>query len=174
MFLFSDEVYRFLEHDAPPLSPAASLLVARDQPRRHVEGVRVGRSCASGGSRRATRSSVRASPRLKDYTTICNSAPSEILALIGLRARDALLARVRDIIASNLSILDDFFERNAERFTWVRPRASSVGFPKLIARRRRRLRGPARRQRRRSDPPGVAIRLSRKPLSAGLRPARHG
>jgi aspartate/methionine/tyrosine aminotransferase len=70
--------------------------------------------------------------RLKDYVTICNSAPSEILALIGLRARDALLARVRGIIASNLSILDAFFAQNAEQFTWVRPRASSVGFPKLM------------------------------------------
>ena len=33
--------------------------------------------------------------RMKDYTTICSSAPSEILALIGLRARDRVLARSR-------------------------------------------------------------------------------
>src|SRR5206468_10888480 len=45
----------------------------------------------------------------KDYTTICSSAPSEILALIGLRARDAVLARSRAIVGSNLADLDRFF-----------------------------------------------------------------
>ena len=35
---------------------------------------------------------------MKDYTTICSSAPSEILALIGLRARDRILARSRGIV----------------------------------------------------------------------------
>ena len=33
--------------------------------------------------------------RYKDYTTICSSAPSEILAIIGLRARDRVLERSR-------------------------------------------------------------------------------
>ena len=40
--------------------------------------------------------------RFKDYTTICSSAPSEVLALIGLRARDTVLARSRRIVAANL------------------------------------------------------------------------
>jgi aspartate/methionine/tyrosine aminotransferase len=30
---------------------------------------------------------------LRDYTTICNSAPSEILALMGLRASDRIISR---------------------------------------------------------------------------------
>src|SRR5205085_4375035 len=45
----------------------------------------------------------------KHYTTICNSGPSEILALMGLRARAALLARTREIIQGNLARLDRFF-----------------------------------------------------------------
>ncbi len=32
--------------------------------------------------------------RIKDYTTICSSAPSEILALIGLRARERVLGAI--------------------------------------------------------------------------------
>jgi aspartate/methionine/tyrosine aminotransferase len=69
--------------------------------------------------------------RFKDYTTICSSAPSEILALIGLRARDAVLARSREIVATNLDRLDGFFDEWGDRFSWVRPRAGSVAFPRL-------------------------------------------
>ena len=39
--------------------------------------------CASAGWPRATATCSTAAPRMKDYTTICSSAPSEVLALIG-------------------------------------------------------------------------------------------
>jgi aspartate/methionine/tyrosine aminotransferase len=67
----------------------------------------------------------------KDYTTICSSGPSEILAIIALRARERVLARSRGIIAANLDRLDAFFEAWPDRFAWVRPRAGSIGFPRL-------------------------------------------
>ena len=70
--------------------------------------------------------------RLKDYTTICSAAPSEVLALIGLRSRDAVLARSRAIVAANLSVLDDFLARRANSFSWVRPHGGSTGFPRLV------------------------------------------
>ena len=67
----------------------------------------------------------------KDYTTICSSAPAEVLALIGLRARDRVLARSMGIVATNLARLDGFFEDWSDRFTWVRPRGGSIGYPRL-------------------------------------------
>jgi aspartate/methionine/tyrosine aminotransferase len=67
----------------------------------------------------------------KDYTTICSSAPSEVLAIIALRARDRVLERSRGIIAANLELVDAFFEDYLDRFTWIRPSAGSVGFPRL-------------------------------------------
>ena len=67
----------------------------------------------------------------KDYTTICSSAPSEILAIIALRARDRVLARSRAIVAANLDLLDAFFDEWVDRFTWVRPRGGSIGYPRL-------------------------------------------
>ncbi len=68
----------------------------------------------------------------KDYTTICASAPAEVLALIGLRAREPVLARSRRTSwRPNLDHLDAFFDDWADRFSWVRPRAGSVGFPRL-------------------------------------------
>jgi aspartate/methionine/tyrosine aminotransferase len=68
----------------------------------------------------------------KDYTTICSSAPAEILALIGLRSRDEVLARSRRIVATNLALLDGFFTRHRDRFSWVRPRGGSIAFPRLL------------------------------------------
>jgi aspartate/methionine/tyrosine aminotransferase len=68
----------------------------------------------------------------KDYLSICTSAPSEILAIIALRARARLLARSRGILLDNLAHLDRFFRSFAGTFAWVRPRAGSVGFPRLL------------------------------------------
>ena len=67
----------------------------------------------------------------KDYTTICNSAPSEFLATLALRNADRLLERNRQIAKANLDTLDDFFAGHSDRFAWYRPRAGSIAFPRL-------------------------------------------
>jgi aspartate/methionine/tyrosine aminotransferase len=69
---------------------------------------------------------------LKDYTTICNSAPSEFLAELALRHREVLAQRNLRIIVSNLDMLDQFFARHPDRFTWQRPQAGSIGYPRLM------------------------------------------
>ncbi len=129
--LLVDEVYRYLEFDEDDRLPAA----ADATPRGVSLGV-MSKSFAMAGLRigwLAThdRDLLERCASFKDYTTICASAPSEILALIGLRARDTVLARSRGIVAANMERLDTFFEDWADRFTWVRPRAGSVGFPRL-------------------------------------------
>ena len=130
--LFSDEVYRFLELDGSTQPPAAV-----DRGRLTVSLGVMSKAFALAGLRVgwiATHDAtlLRRIAALKDYTTICGSAPSEVLALIGLRARAHVLARSRALIAENLPLLDDFFARNADQFDWIRPRGSSVGFPRLI------------------------------------------
>jgi len=40
--------------------------------------------------------------QLKDYTTICPPTPSEVLALIALRARPTLLTRSHALLAAGL------------------------------------------------------------------------
>lgn len=129
--LVVDEVYRDLEFDEGDRLPAGAEVSER--------GVSIGvmsKSFAMAGLRigwLATRDRdlLARCSAFKDYTTICSSAPSEILALIGLRARDRVLARSRGIVAANLDRLDAFFAEWPDRFTWVRPRAGSVGFPRL-------------------------------------------
>jgi aspartate/methionine/tyrosine aminotransferase len=64
----------------------------------------------------------------KDYTTICSSAPSEILALIGLRKQQAILERNLAIIQANLAHARDFFARRPELFRWRPPQAGSIAF----------------------------------------------
>lgn len=129
--LLMDEVYRYLEFEEDDRLPAAADATAR--------GVSLGvmsKSFAMAGLRIGWLASrdhdlLERCASFKDYTTICASAPSEILALIGLRARDTVLDRSRGIVAANMERLDTFFEEWADRFSWVRPRAGSIGFPRL-------------------------------------------
>jgi aspartate/methionine/tyrosine aminotransferase len=128
--LFSDEVYRFIEHSAPALPAAADL-----SERAISLGV-MSKSFALPGLRIGwitTRDAAlrRRIAAMKDYTTICSSAPSEILSLIALRAKDAVLARSLGIIRPNHALLHDFFARNEDRFRWVPPKAGSVCFPEF-------------------------------------------
>ena len=129
--LVSDEVYRFLEYDVAARLPAAASLGER--------AVSIGvmsKSFALAGLRigwiaTRDRALLDRAAVLKDYTTICNAGPSEILALIALRARETVLARSRSIVAANLQLVRDFFARHQALFEWVEPRAGSVAFPQL-------------------------------------------
>jgi aspartate/methionine/tyrosine aminotransferase len=131
--LIVDEVYRFLEFDPADRLPAGADALET--------GVSIGvmsKSFALAGLRIgwvATRDHALLDrlAAFKDYTTICSSAPSEVLALIALRARDRVLARNRAIIDANLPLLDAFFARTAGTFEWARPRGGSIGFPRLAA-----------------------------------------
>ena len=89
------------------------------------------RACGSAGWPPAIASCWRAAPRSRTTRRSARRRRPEILALIGLRARDAVLARSRGIVEANLERLDAFFDAWADRFAWVRPRAGSVGFPRL-------------------------------------------
>ncbi|XXF79460.1 aminotransferase class I/II-fold pyridoxal phosphate-dependent enzyme [Myxococcaceae bacterium GXIMD 01537] len=131
IYLLSDEVYRLLEYVPGDTLPAAASLTRRAlslgvmSKAFGLAGLRVGWLACRDAELMARCAAY------KDYTTICNSAPSEVLALIALRARTEVLARSRNILAANLALLDGFFERHARFFHWVRPRAGSVAFPRL-------------------------------------------
>lgn len=131
LWLFSDEVYRGLEHD-----PADRLPAACDVYERAISLGALSKTHGLAGLRLgwiATRSAdvLARMSTFKDYLTISNSAPSEYLAAIAVRHTDALLARNTAIVRSNLLVLDDFFARHADRFEWHRPRAGTIGFVRL-------------------------------------------
>ncbi len=133
-WLFSDEVYRLLEYDPADRLPAgvdvyerAISLGVMSKPF-GLAGLRVGWMAARD------RAFLERAAAYKDYTTICNSAPSEILALIALRARDQALARSLDIVRRNLALADAFMAEHAGAFRWLRPRAGTIAFPGLHGR----------------------------------------
>jgi aspartate/methionine/tyrosine aminotransferase len=130
--LFSDEVYRGLEQ-APhsPLPQAADLLPGAlslnvMSKAYGLPGLRIGWIACRD---QAVLSRLR---QAKDYTTICNSAPSEVLALIALRAREQVLGRTRRIVAANLPVFDEFFRRFDGLFEWERPQGGCVSFPRYL------------------------------------------
>lgn len=129
--IFSDEVYRFLEHSSAPLPPATelserALSLGVMSKAFGMAGVRIGWVATRD------RELLARIAALKDYTTICSAGPSEILSLIGLRRRETLVAATREVIAGNLARLDRFFRGHASLFRWNRPRAGTVAFPEFL------------------------------------------
>ena len=131
LVLFGDEVYRELEHDPGDRLPAAcdvdehAVSLGSISKSYGLPGLRLGWLVTRDAT---TREAIM---RMKDYTTICSSAPSEVLTALALRNRDVLLERNLGLVARNLPLLDGFFERHADTFEWVRPTASPIGFPRV-------------------------------------------
>jgi aspartate/methionine/tyrosine aminotransferase len=129
--LFSDEVYRYLERDPRRRLPAAC--------EAYENGISLGVLSKSAGlaglrigwlaSRRAD--ILDADAGVKDYGTICNSGPSEFLAIVAARHFDELVARSRSMIESNLVLVEDFFARRPGFASWTAPEGGPVGFPKI-------------------------------------------
>jgi aspartate/methionine/tyrosine aminotransferase len=130
--IFSDEVYRYLEYDLQDRLPA--LCETNDR------GISLGvmsKSFGLAGLRIgwiATRneSLYNKLAGFKDFTTICNSAASEFLAITALKNKDRIIQRNLNLISSNLKILNQFFERHADRFVWNAPKAGPIAFPAIV------------------------------------------
>ena len=132
LLLFSDEVYRESEYHPTTRLPAAcdlgehAVSLGVTSKTYGLAGLRIGWIATKN------KKIYDAIASLKDYTTICNSAPSEFLAEVAMRNRQKLAQRNLDIIKQNLTVIDDLFTRRADLFSWVRPKAGSIGFPRLL------------------------------------------
>jgi aspartate/methionine/tyrosine aminotransferase len=131
LYIFSDEVYRFLEYNSKDRLPA----VADVYPKAVSLGV-MSKSFGMAGLRIGwlavkDKKLQQRIQSFKDFTSICNSAPSEFLSMISLKHKEKILQRELEIIKSNLRLLDEFFAKYSEYFEWVRPYAGSIGFPKI-------------------------------------------
>ncbi|WP_198935138.1 aminotransferase class I/II-fold pyridoxal phosphate-dependent enzyme [Pararhizobium arenae] len=128
IWLFSDEVYRLIER-----TPELRLPQAVDVYERGISlnvmskayglpGLRIGWIACKD------RALLQRFERYKHYLSICNSAPSEVLARIALRNRETVLARTRGIVSNNIGLLNDFFADYSHIFDWKEPNGGCVAF----------------------------------------------
>jgi aspartate/methionine/tyrosine aminotransferase len=131
IYVFSDEVYRELEHD-----PASRLPAACDLYDRAFSLASVSKSYGLPGLRLAWIAShdkefLERIISLKHYTTICSSAPSEFLTALAFRHRQRFIDRNLEIVLRNLPLLTAFFARHTDIFEWTPPDAATIGFARF-------------------------------------------
>jgi aspartate/methionine/tyrosine aminotransferase len=131
IYLFSDEMYRYLE-----FSGSHELRSVADIYEKGISLSGLSKSFGLPGLRigwiaSQDRQLLSEIEGFKDYTTICNGAPGEILGIIALRNRDRIIDANLKLITDNREIARDFFRKYNSLFTWIEPSGSSVAFPRL-------------------------------------------
>ena len=130
LYLFSDEVYRLMEHDTRLRLPQVGDIYERGlslnvmSKAYGLPGLRLGWIMCKDEN------ILQNMERYKHYLSICNSAPSEHLSIIALKAKQQILDRNRTIINSNIKKLCEFFNEFSNLFDWVIPDGSCVGYPR--------------------------------------------
>ncbi len=129
--LLVDEMYRFLEADEKDTLPAAcerydkAVSLFGLSKTFGLPGLRIGWTATRDRDLHAGMA------RLKDYTTICSSAPSEILAIMALHSREVIIARQKARLRKNMAVLEQFFRDFENYFEGQCPRAGSLCFPRM-------------------------------------------
>ncbi len=130
LWLFSDEVYRLLgtpkegwAQSAAEMYPKALSLGVMSKVF-GMAGLRIGWIACQD------QKLLKNIEYMKHYTSICNSAPAEIISFISLKNKELILSRNNQIVAENLKLLDSFIEEYKDLFEWVRPQGGCIGFVK--------------------------------------------
>jgi len=127
-WLHSDEVYREteLEGEATPTfwGQYDKLICVNSLSKAYgLAGLRIGWAVGS-------REMIQALWRRHEYAVIAASAPSMKLAEIALEPakRQALLDRQRRLTRRGFAVLEDWIRRQNGRFSWQKPKATSIAF----------------------------------------------
>lgn len=132
IYIFSDEVYRGIELDDNKRLPQIADIYEKGlslnvmSKAYGLPGLRIGWIGCQDTQL------LEEIERFKHFLTICNSGPSEILALIALKARHKILTRNKKILSDNADRLDRFFAEFKDIFEWKRPDGGAVAYPKYL------------------------------------------
>ena len=134
LWLFSDEVYRLIERDPAHRLPAAVDAYERGLSLNVMSkaygapGLRLGWiACRDAGT-------LYRIGQVKQYLSICNPGPSEVLANIALKAGEPILSRNRRIAGDNLLLLQTFLDEFPNLFEWHFPEGGMTGYPRYKGR----------------------------------------
>jgi aspartate/methionine/tyrosine aminotransferase len=132
IYLFSDEMYRYLEFSVSHVYESVADLYANG-----ITLSGLSKSFGLPGLRTgwiATRNKelLGKIERFKDYTTICNTAVGEILGIIALRNKDPIISANLNLIRENIQTALILLSDHNDILTWIDPKGSSVAFPFLI------------------------------------------
>jgi aspartate/methionine/tyrosine aminotransferase len=130
--IFSDEMYRLLEADPSLRLPSVADIYEKGialsglSKSFALPGLRIGWLTAQDSE------FIERWLAFKDYTTICNSAPGEILGIIALQNTEKVVQRNLEIIRGNITRAEQFFKKHRDKVAWVSPKAGSIAFPKWL------------------------------------------
>ncbi len=129
---FSDEMYRWLERtpsqEVRPAAMSAGGAVSLWGMSKTfgLPGLRVGWLVSTDHAL------LQRIETLKDYTSICSSAPSEVLATVALGDASEIASRNRKRIAGNEQVMTEFASRHGDLLSWRRPMAGPVSLARLL------------------------------------------
>jgi aspartate/methionine/tyrosine aminotransferase len=132
IYLFSDEVYRLMERSNNIRLPQVADLYEKGlslnvmSKSYGLPGLRIGWIASQDLDL------LHQMEKMKHYLSICNSSPSEFLAVIALQASTDILSRNHKIIDDNLKLLNPFFAQNRDLFEWNEPDGGCIGYPKYL------------------------------------------
>lgn len=132
IYLFSDEVYRLMERNNNIRLPQVADLYEKGlslnvmSKSYGLPGLRIGWIASQDLDL------LHQMEKMKHYLSICNSSPSEFLAVIALQASADILSRNHKIIDDNLKLLNPFFAQNRDLFEWNEPDGGCIGYPKYL------------------------------------------
>ncbi|WP_422040107.1 aminotransferase class I/II-fold pyridoxal phosphate-dependent enzyme [Roseibium sp.] len=130
IYILSDEVYRGVELDEANRMPQMADIYEHGislnvmSKAYGLPGLRIGWIASQD------RDLLQKTERFKHFLSICNSGPSEVLALIALKARQKILSRNRSIMLENAAALERVFSAFPDLFEWQRPMGGCVAFPR--------------------------------------------
>ncbi len=132
IYLFSDEVYRGLEHDPTRTLPPAAECYGRAlslgvmSKSYGLPGLRIGWIACQDAA------VIGRMERMKHYVSICSAAPSEVLATIALKAGRTILDANRALVRDNLDRVRAFMADHRDRFEWDEPDGGCIAFPRYL------------------------------------------
>ncbi len=131
IYLFCDEVFRLLELDEEKRLPQVADIYEKGlslnvmSKAYGLPGLRIGWIACRD------REILTRLEHYKHYLSICNSGPSERLALIAIHNRTSILERNRALMRGNLSELDAFFADFPDLFDWSPPDGGCIAYPRF-------------------------------------------